>query len=131
MKNRIEILVGKLMMNKVLEKLWMYLTIDFITKLLLVAGKDAILVVCNQLSKMTYFIAIIEETLVEELVKLFRNNMWKLHGLFESIISDRGPQFIAELTRELNKILEIETKLSMAFYLQTDRQTEQINQELE
>jgi len=47
------------------------------------------------------------------------------------VISDRGLQFAVELTEELNKILEIKMKLSMTFYLQTDRQTEQINQELE
>jgi len=57
--------------------------------------------------------------------------MWKLHGLPESVMSDRGPQFGAGLTRELNKMLGIETKLSMAYYLQTDRQTERTNQELE
>ena len=48
-----------------------------------------ILVVCNRLSKMTHFVATIEGTLVEELVWLFRNNMWKLHELLESIILDR------------------------------------------
>ena len=47
------------------------------------------------------------------------------------MISDRGPQFAAELTKELNKMLEIETKLSMAYHLQMDRQTERTNQELE
>ena len=57
--------------------------------------------------------------------------MWKLHGLPESVILDRGPQFVAGLTRELNKMLEIETKLSMAYHPQTDRQTERTNQELE
>jgi len=41
MKNRIEASAGKLMINEVLEKLWMYLIVNFITKLLLVAGKDA------------------------------------------------------------------------------------------
>jgi len=40
------------------------------------------------------------------------------------MINDRGPQFVEELTKKLNKILEIETKLSTAFHLQTDRQTE-------
>ena len=39
MKNRIEILAEKLMANKILEKLWIYLMVDFITKLLLVAEK--------------------------------------------------------------------------------------------
>jgi len=49
----------------------------------------------------------------------------------ESIVSDRGPQFAAELTKELNRMLEIRTKLSTAFHPQTDRQTERMNQELE
>jgi len=44
---------------------------------------------------------------------------------------DRRPQFAAELTKELNKMLGIETRLSTAFYPQTDGQTEQMNQELE
>ena len=57
--------------------------------------------------------------------------MWKLHSLPESIISDRGPQFMAGLMRELNQILGIKSKLSTAFYPQTDEQTEKINQELE
>jgi len=57
--------------------------------------------------------------------------MWKLHSLPESIISDRGPQFAAGLMRELNEMLEIKSKLSTAFYPQTDGQTEKVNQELE
>ena len=44
---------------------------------------------------------------------------------------DRGPQFTAELTKELNKMLGIETRLLMAFHSQMDGQTEQMNQELE
>ena len=43
---------------------------------------------------------------------------------------DRGPQFVAGLTRELNKMLGIETKLSMAYHPETDGQTERTNQEL-
>ena len=39
--------------------------LDFITKLLLITGKDAILVVCNKLSKMIYFAVTTEETLAE------------------------------------------------------------------
>jgi len=46
-------------------------------------------------------------------------------------VLDRGPQFAAELMKELNKMLRIEMRLSTAFYPQIDGQTEQMNQELE
>jgi len=65
-----------------------------------------------------------EETLAEGLVRLFRDNIWKLHGLPESVVSDRELQFVAELTKELNRMLGIEIRLSTAFHPQTDRQTE-------
>ena len=103
-------------LSEVPEKPWLHLTVDFITKLPVVVGKDAILVVCDQLSKMTHFVATTEGTSVEGLARLFRDNMWKLHGLPESVMSDRGPQFVVELTKELNRMLEIETRLSMAFH---------------
>ena len=45
MKNKIEAPVEKFMRNKILEKLWIHLIVDFITKLPLVVGKDVILVV--------------------------------------------------------------------------------------
>jgi len=109
----------------------MHLMVDFITKLLLVAGKDVILVVCHKLSKMHYFVATTEGTMAEELAQLFRNNAWKLHGLPESVVPNRGPQFAAELMKELNKMLEIEMKLLTLFCTQTDGQTERMNQELE
>jgi len=131
MKNRTEEVVGKLRLSKVPEKPWTHLTVDFIMKLPIVAGKNTILVVCDRLSKMTHFVATMEGTSVEGLARLFRDNVWKLHGLPESVVSDRGPQFAAELTKELNKMLGIETRLLTAFYPQTDGQTEWINQELE
>jgi len=105
--------------------------VDFITKLPVVAGKDAILVVCDRLSKMMHFVATTEGTSAEGLARLFRDNVWKLHGLPESVVSDRGPEFAAELTKELNRMLGIKTKLSTAFHPQTDGQTEWMNQELE
>ena len=122
MKNRTEEVVEKL--SEVPEKLWTYLTVDFITKLLLVVGKDAILVVCDRLSKMIYFMITTERTLVEGLTRLFRDNIWKLHKLPESVVSDRRPQFAAKLMKELNRILGIKTKLLTTFHLQTDGQTE-------
>ena len=96
-------------------------------KLLLVAGKDAILVVCDRLFKITHFVATTKGILVEGLVRLFRDNVQKLHELSESVISDRGPYFVVELIRKLKKMLEIKTKLFTSFYLQTNGQKERIN----
>ena len=63
--------------------------IDFITKLLLVIENDAILVVCDKLFKIAYFVTITEEILAEGLVRLFRNNVWKLYRLLENMINFR------------------------------------------
>ena len=104
---------------------------DFITKLPLVQSYDAILVVCDWFSKIVHFIPTTEKTSAEGLARLFRDHVWKLHGLPESIILDRGVQFAVGIMRELNELLGIQTKLSTAYHPQTDGQTERINQELE
>jgi len=119
------------MPNAIPEKPWSHISADFITKLPLAQGYNAILVVCDHFSKMAHFIVTTEKTSAEGLTKLFRNHVWKLHGLLESIISDRGVQFAAEMMKEVNNLLGIQTKLSTAYYPQTDRQTERVNQELE
>ena len=118
------------MPNSIPEKPWRYISADFIVKLPLAQGYDAILVVCNHLTKMAHFIPTMEKTSAAGLARLFRDNIWKLHRLPESIILDRGAQFVAGMMRELNKRLGIRTKLSTAYHPQTDGQTERINQEL-
>jgi len=130
-KNRSEAPAGKLMPNAIPEKLWSHILADFITKLPLAQGYNAILVVCNQFSKITHFIATTERMSAEGLAKLFRDHIWKLHGLPESIVLDRGVQFAAGIMKELNHLLEIQTKLSTAYHPQINGQTERINQELE
>jgi len=86
----------------------------------LVAGKDTILVIYNRLSKIIHFITTTEGIPVKELVRLLKDNMWKLHRLLESIVLDRGLWFAAEMMKELNRILGIETKLLTAFHSQTN-----------
>jgi len=53
----------------------MYLVVNFITKLLLVVGKNVILVVCNKLSEITYFVVTTKETSAERLARLFKDNV--------------------------------------------------------
>ena len=56
--------------------------VKFIAKLLLVVGKDAILVVYYRLSKMMHFVATTEMS-AEGLARLFKDNIWKLYRLPE------------------------------------------------
>ena len=130
MKNRAEMPAGKLRSNKVPERPWQHILVDFIIKLPISKGHNSILVVYDRFSKISYFVATTEKTIAEELARLFRDHVWKLHGLPESVISDRGLQFAVGLTKKLNKILGIETKLSIAYYPQIDSQIERKNQEL-
>jgi len=70
-KNRSKAPVGKLMPNAILEKSWSHILVDFITKLPLAQGYNAILVVCDRFNKMVHFIATTEKTSAEKLTKLF------------------------------------------------------------
>ena len=81
--------MGKMKLEKVLEKPWTHILVNFITKLPIVAGKNVILVVYNRLSKMMHFVVIMERITVEGLARLFRDNVWRLHGLPKSVVSDR------------------------------------------
>ena len=96
-------------------------------KLQLVVGKNIIVMVCNKLSKITYFVVTTEEILLKELVRLFKSNIWKLYELLESMILDRRSQSTVELIKELNKMLGIKIKLLIVFHPQTDRKMEYIN----
>ena len=74
-KNRAEMLVGKLKPNQIPEKPWQHILVDFITKLPVSKGHDSILVVCDRFSKMFHFVVMTEKTMAEGLVRMFRDNV--------------------------------------------------------
>jgi len=89
MKNRIETPVEKLMENEVLERPISRSNGGFYHKTAISSKKNEILVVCDKLTKITYFVETTERILAEGLTRLFKDNMSKLYRLLESIISDR------------------------------------------
>ena len=91
MKNRAEMPVKKLRPNEIPERPWQHILVDFIMKLPVSKDYDSILVVCDRFLKMSHFVVTTEKMMVEGLVRLFRDNVLKLHGLPESVIPDRGP----------------------------------------
>ena len=87
--------------------------------------------VVDSVGKQAYFIPTNTTITALGAASLFLQNVWKLHGLPCSIVSDRGPQFMAEFTRELYRLLGITLSTTTAYHPQADRQTECVNQELE
>ncbi|KAH0614661.1 uncharacterized protein H6S33_000297 [Morchella sextelata] len=103
---------------------WRDVSMDFVTDLPESDGYNAILVVVDRLTKMRHLIPTTKEADSKGVVRLYIDNVWKLHGLPETMVSDRGTQFVAEFWRSLCDRLEISPKFSTAFHPQTDGQTE-------
>jgi hypothetical protein len=112
-------------------KPWSSVTMDFIVELPKSQDYNAILVVVDRMTKLSHFIPCTTNITAEETATLFINNVFKLHGLPDEIISDRGPQFKSQFWKTLFSTLEVKVKLSTAYHPQTDGQTERTNQTLE
>ena len=81
---------------------------------------------------MAHFVPIRDgQKTAEGCAKLFLENIWKLHGLPSSIISDRDPVFTSKFCAELMGRLDVRLRKSMAFHPQTVGQTERVNQSFE
>ena len=113
------------------EARWDTISVDFIVELPDSRGYDAIMNVVDSVSKRAHFIS--TETTVTALgaARLYLQHVWKHHGLPKRVVSDRGPQFVAEFTQELYRLLGIELASSTSYHPQTDGQTERVNMELE
>lgn len=113
---------------------WQDISLDFVTGLPSQGNDNAILNVVCRLTKERHFIpcqAIEEGTTAEATAWMLIHHVWKYHGLPNSIVSDRGPQFIAEMWLHFCRILKIKVKLSTAFHPEFDGQTEIANAEME
>ena len=115
------------------QQRWRDISMDFVSGIPESGSdkKDAILVVVDRLTKMKHYIPCKETTNAHDLAKLYLQNVWKLHGLPESIVSDRGGQFISEFWKALCERLGIKSALSTSFHPETDGQTERFNAVME
>jgi len=124
-------LIGELHPLQIPDSRWDMLSVDFVVELPFSSGHDAVMTVVDSVSKRAHFIPTHTTMTVEGAARLFLHQVWKLHGLPKCIISDRRPQFVARFTRELYRLLGIKLASSTAWHLQTNRQTEHVNQELD
>ena len=109
---------------------WQEISIDIIGPLPKSNGMDAIVVIIDQFIKMIHLKATTTNISSEGVAKIYRDDIWKLHGIPRKILSNRGPQFTSKFMEEFTKALGTKRQLSMAYHPQTDGQTERINQEI-
>jgi len=110
---------------------WDTISVDFIVELPQSAGHDSIIVIVDSVTKRAHFVSTVTMISAARATHLFLNHVWKHHGLPRKVISDRGPQFIAEFTWELYRLFGIKLAATTAYHPQGDGQMERVNQELE
>jgi len=91
---------------------------------------DAIVVIVGRFTKIVWLKATTMNVSSEGIAKIYRDDIWKLHGIPRKILSDRGPQFASKFMEEFTKALGTKRQLSTAYHLQIDGQMERINQEI-
>uniref|UniRef100_A0A2N9HGB9 RNA-directed DNA polymerase n=1 Tax=Fagus sylvatica TaxID=28930 RepID=A0A2N9HGB9_FAGSY len=110
---------------------WYSISMDFIEGLPKSNKQNVILVVVDRLTKFVHFMALAHPYTAAKVADIFMKNVFKLHGMPTSIVSDRDTAFTANFWQELFKIQEVELAMSSSYHPQTDGQTEVVNRSLE
>ena len=121
---------GELHPLEIPEGPWQDISIDMIGPLPRSNEMDAILVIVDCFTKMIRLKATTTNISSEGVAKIYRDKIWKIHGIPKTILSDCGLQFASKFMEDFTRILGTKRKLSTAYHSQTDRQTERINQEI-
>ena len=111
---------------------WDAISMDFITQLPKSDGCSTVWVIVDRFTKIAHFVPLKDgQKTAEGCAKLLLENIWKLHGLPSSIISDTDFVFTSKFWAEFMGRLDVRLRKSTAFHSQTDGQTERVNQSLE
>ena len=122
---------GELHPLNVPEGPWKDISLDFIPDLPEAKGKNTIRLVIDRLTKQQHSIPCTKEMSSEDLAMMYLHEIWREHGMPNTVTSDRGAVFVSELMRRLCKWLGVEPKPSSAYYPETDGQTERANSVIE
>ncbi|KAJ4750063.1 polyprotein [Rhynchospora pubera] len=114
-----------------INQAWSSISMDFISGLPKSEGKEVILVIVDRLTKYAHFLSLSHPYKASHVAQLFLDNVYKLHGLPNNIISDRDPLFTSRFWREIMDKIGVKLNFSIAYHPQSDGQTERVNQCLE
>ena len=105
---------------------------DFVTHLPRTPRRhDAEWVIVDQLTKSAHFLVVRMTFTLEELCRLYIREIFRLHGVPVSIVSDRDPRFTTHFWKSFQKAMGTQLTMSTTFHLQTDGQLERTIQVLE
>ena len=107
---------------------WIHISMDFIEKLPLSQNFDTILVVVDRLTKYSHFLLLVHPFLARQVAQVFIDQVYKLHGLPETIVTDRDKIFTSHFWRKLFRLVGVKLCYSSAYHPETDGQTERVNQ---
>jgi len=111
---------------------WQSIAMDFITELPASEGCDQLWVIIDRFTMMVHFLPLrTEGKTMADLAVIFAREVWKYHGLPADIVSDRDSRFTSKTWKEFLRLSGIRPRMSTAFHLQTDGQTEWLNQRIE
>ena len=89
---------------------------DFIKGLPKSEGKDNILLVVDSLTKFAHFIGLVHPYMAQEVVRVFMDQVVAVHGVPETIISNKDKVFMSLLWQKLMKTLGTKLKMSIAYH---------------
>jgi hypothetical protein len=118
---------GLLMPLPIPTVVWADIGLDFIEALPRVNEKSVILSVVDRFSKYCHFIALGHPYTAESVAQAFFADIIRLHGMPQSMVSDRDPVFTSTFWRELMWLMGTKLHMSSAFHPQSDGQTEAAN----
>ena len=101
---------------------------DFITGLPKVFGKDCIFVVVDIITKFYHLFVVNTTFTAAQVVELFFKEIFRLHGLPKSIVSDKGSRFFSAFWQELFKMVGKNLTASTSYNPKTGGQTKRVNQ---
>src|SRR5260221_14504777 len=94
-------------------------------------GYNAVLVVVDCLSQQIHAIPTVTSLDSAGVTRLFLEHIWHHHGLPEEVISDHGSTFVSNFSCKLTALLGVKLTPSTSYHLQTNGQTDCINQPIE